>query len=131
MSRAAHAAGLCLLFVASQAAAQAPAPAPGYGYNYGYPASVAPSRTRSTTEISALYVITLVASGLALVVNAGALTIRSTGRSSLLPMGLAVVVGLSLALLFALSGPWDGGLIVSGQALDTVVGDLRGGFFHG
>ncbi len=73
---------------------------------------------------------TLVASGLALVVNAGALTTRSSARTSLLVGGLAVVVALSLALLFALSAPWDGPLTVSGDPIDVVVRDLGGGFFH-
>jgi hypothetical protein len=46
-----------------------------------------------------------------------------------LVLGLATVVGLSLALLFALTSPWDGSLIVSGRAIDTVVRDLQSGFF--
>ena len=74
--------------------------------------------------------LTLVASGLALVVNAGALTTRSSARTSLLVGGLAVVVALSLALLFALSAPWNGPLTVSGEPIDVVVRDLGGGFFH-
>jgi hypothetical protein len=45
-------------------------------------------------------------------------------------MGLAGVVGLSLALLFALSAPWDGPLVVSGVPIDTVVRDLQTGFFR-
>jgi hypothetical protein len=83
----------------------------------------------ASRELPALYAITLVASGVALIVNAGALTFRSSVRTSLLVVGLAAVVGLSLALLFALSAPWDGPLIVSGEPIDTVVGDLRVGFF--
>ena len=46
----------------------------------------------ASRELPALYVLTLVASGLALVVNAGALTTRSSARTSLLVGGLAVVV---------------------------------------
>jgi Protein of unknown function (DUF4239) len=84
----------------------------------------------SSRLLPALYVITLVASGVALIVNAGALTIRSSLRTSLLVVGLSAVVGLSLALLFALSGPWDGPLIVSGQPVDAVLRDLRSGFFR-
>ena len=85
----------------------------------------------ASREIPVLYVITLVASGAALIVNAGALTCRSSARTSLLVAGLAVVVALSLALLFALSAPWDGPLVVSGRPIDTVVHDLRSGFFRG
>lgn len=84
----------------------------------------------ASREIPALYVITLVASGLALVFNAGALTYRSSGRTALLVGGLAGVVGLSLALLFAISEPWNGSLIVSGLPIDMVVDDLRAGFFR-
>ena len=72
----------------------------------------------------------MVASGVALIANAGALTFRSSLRTSLLVVGLAGVVGLSLALLFALSAPWEGALTVSGQPIDNVVRDLRDGFFQ-
>ncbi len=81
-------------------------------------------------DVPGLYVITLVASGLALIVNAGALVFRSSRRTSLLIVGVASVVGLSLALLFSLSAPWRGPLIVSGHPLDVVIGDLQSGFFH-
>ena len=80
-------------------------------------------------DIPALYVITLVASGLALIANAGALTFRSGVRTSMLVMGLASVVGLSLALLFSITAPWQGPLTVSGHPIDAVVRDLQTGFF--
>ncbi|WP_432094340.1 hypothetical protein [Streptomyces sp. bgisy100] len=85
----------------------------------------------ASRDVPALYVVTLVVSGLALIVNAGALVFRSGLRTSLLVVGVAGVVGLSLALLFALSAPWTGPFIVSGQPLDAVIGDLKSGFFHG
>lgn len=81
-------------------------------------------------EIPALYVVTLVASGVVLVMNAGALTFRSSARTSLLVGGLSVVVGLSIALLFAISEPWEGPLVVGGQPIDAVVHDLGSGFFQ-
>jgi hypothetical protein len=84
----------------------------------------------ASREVPALYVVTLVVGGLALIVNAGALVFRSSLRTSLLIMGVASVVGLSLALLFALSAPWSGPFIVSGQPLDDVIADLKSGFFH-
>ena len=84
----------------------------------------------SSRELPGLYVITLVASGAALIANAGALTFQSSARTSILIVGLAVVVGLSMAVLFALSAPWDGPLLVSGQPIDTVVRDLNAEFFH-
>jgi hypothetical protein len=81
-------------------------------------------------EIPTLYVLTLVASGLALIANAGALAFRSSLRTSLLVAGLASVVGLSLALLFSLSAPWRGPLTVSGHPIDAVVHDLQTDLFH-
>lgn len=82
-------------------------------------------------EVPALYVVTLVATGLALIVNAGALVFRSSRRTSLLIGGVASVVGLSLALLFALAAPWRGPLVVSGHPIDAIISDLQSGFFHG
>ena len=84
----------------------------------------------ASREIPDLYVATLVASGAALIANAGALTFRSSLRTSLLVLGLALVVALSLALLFALSGPWEGPLQASGDPIDQVVRDLHDGFFR-
>ena len=80
-------------------------------------------------ELPGLYVVTLVASGVALIANAGALVFRTSTRTSLLVAGLACVVGLSLALLFSLSAPWRGSLSVSGDPLDAVVHDLETGYF--
>lgn len=82
-------------------------------------------------EIPTLYVLTLVVSGLALILNAGALTVRSSLRTALLTTGLAIVVGLSLALLFSITAPWSGPLGVSGHPLDAVIRDLNAGFFRG
>ncbi|WP_174703950.1 hypothetical protein [Streptomyces viridosporus] len=82
-------------------------------------------------DVPTLYVVTLVVSGLALIANSGALVFRSSLRTSLLIVGAASVVGLSLALLFALSAPWSGPFIVSGHPLDATIEDLRSGFFTG
>jgi hypothetical protein len=84
----------------------------------------------ASNDIPDLYVITLLASGVALIINAGALGVRSSLRTSLLMIGLASVVGLSLALMFSLSAPWRGGFVVSGEALDAIMADLRSGFFR-
>ena len=65
-----------------------------------------------------------------MIVNAGALAFRSSLRTSLLVVGLASVVGLSLALLFSLSAPWRGPLTVSGHPMDAIVRDLQTGFFN-
>jgi hypothetical protein len=84
----------------------------------------------ASRQIPVLYVVTLVVSGLALIVNAGALGFRSSVRTSLLVVSLAGVVGLSLALVFSLSAPWRGPLIVSGGSIDAVVSELSDGFFE-
>lgn len=81
-------------------------------------------------ELPALYVVVLVLSGAALIVNATALTLRGGLRPALLVGGLSVVIGLSLALLFALGTPWRGAITVSGQPIDTVIRDLNAGYFH-
>lgn len=83
----------------------------------------------ASRQIPVLYVATLIVSGLALIVNAGALGVRSSLRTSLLVLGLATVVGLSLALMFSLTAPWRGGLLVSGQPIDDIGRDLATGFF--
>jgi hypothetical protein len=84
----------------------------------------------ASRQIPVLYVITLVVAGAALIANAGALGFRSSIRAALLVVGLAVVVGLSLALLFSLGAPWRGPLIVNGHPLDAIIGDLRTGLFE-
>lgn len=84
----------------------------------------------ASRELPVLYVIVLVLSGAALIVNATALTLRSGLRSALLVGGLSVVIGLSLALLFALGTPWRGPITVSGQPIDAVVKELNAGYFH-
>jgi hypothetical protein len=53
--------------------------------------------------------------------NATALTLRSGWRTARLAGGLPVVIGLSLALLFALGTPWRGPIAMSGQPIDNVV----------
>jgi hypothetical protein len=80
-------------------------------------------------QIPVLYIVTLVVGGAALIANTGALGMPGSARASFLVAGLAVVVGLSLALLFALAAPWRGPLVVSGHPIDAVVHDLRTGYF--
>lgn len=80
-------------------------------------------------QLPTLYILTLVVGGAALIANAGALGLRSSVVTSRLVASLAVVVGLSLALLFSLSAPWRGSLGVSGDPLDAVAHDLETGYF--
>ncbi len=72
----------------------------------------------------------LLLAGVALIVNATALTLNSGRRAALLVGGLAAVIGLTLALLFALGTPWRGPISVSGKPIDAVVHDLSIGYFH-
>ena len=84
----------------------------------------------ASKDLPDLYVISLVVSGCALIANAGALTIRVNRRSVVMIGGLTVVIGLSIALIFALSSPWRGPVVVSGYPLDAVIQDLTNGYFH-
>jgi hypothetical protein len=81
-------------------------------------------------QLPVLYLMVLLASGVALIANATVLTLRSDVRAALLVAGLSVVIGLSVALLFALGTPWRGPITVSGQPIDHVVQDLNAGYFH-
>ena len=83
----------------------------------------------ASRDLPPLYIVTLIASGLALVANAGAIVSAVSRRSALLVASLTVVVALSLALLCALTGPFRGALAVSGEPIDAVIEDLRTGFF--
>ena len=84
----------------------------------------------ASRPLPAFYVLTIAASGFALLANAGALTLKQSRRTSLLLVGLATVVGLSMALLFALTAPWNGALTVTATPFDDVVRDLDAGFFQ-
>jgi hypothetical protein len=56
--------------------------------------------------------------------------LRGTKRTAFLIGGLPVIVGLSLALLFAIGTPFRGAIVVSGQPIDSVIQGLRAGYFH-
>jgi hypothetical protein len=84
----------------------------------------------ASREPPGLYVITLVVSGIALIANASALTIRTRRRVAVLIGGLTIVIGLSIALLFALGTPWRGPIVISGHPIDAVIHDLATGYFR-
>lgn len=84
----------------------------------------------ASRELPVLYVVVLVVAAAALIINATVLTLRGRWRSALLVGGLVAVIGLSLALLFALGTPWRGAITVSGQPIDAVVQDLTIGYFQ-
>jgi Protein of unknown function (DUF4239) len=81
-------------------------------------------------ELPGLYVITLAASGIALIVNANVIALRGARRSAILVGGLPVIVGLSLALLFSIASPFRGSIVISPQPIDTVIQNLQSGYFH-
>ncbi|MCU1371772.1 MAG: hypothetical protein JWO77_2966 [Ilumatobacteraceae bacterium] len=76
------------------------------------------------------YLLVVLLSGLALVVNSAALAIGHRGRVALLTSGLVIVVAVTLALLIAISSPFAGGFIVSGGPVDAVLVDLGAGMFR-
>ena len=84
----------------------------------------------ASRQLPAFYVVVLVVAGAALIINATVLTLRSRWRAGLPVGGLVAVIGLSLALLFALGTPWRGSITVSGQPIDAVTQDLHTGYFH-
>jgi hypothetical protein len=84
----------------------------------------------ASRHLPGLYVITLAVAGIALIANASVLTLRSRNRVALLIGGLTLVIGLSMALVFALGTPWRGSITVSGSPIDAVVHDLANGYFR-
>jgi hypothetical protein len=81
-------------------------------------------------ELPGLYAVTLAITGLALVVNASVIALRGHRRAALLIGGLPIIVGLSLALLFAIGSPFRGAITVSAQPIDSVIQNLQAGYFH-
>jgi hypothetical protein len=81
-------------------------------------------------ELPGLYVVTLALTGLALIVNAEVIALRGNRRTALLVSGLPIIVGLSLALLFAIGSPLRGAIVVSAQPIDSVIQNLQTGYFR-
>jgi hypothetical protein len=76
------------------------------------------------------YAVLVVVTGLALIVNTSVVGTRGRRHAALVTMSLTVVIALSVALLFALATPWQGAISVSGHPIDSVLADLRSGYFH-
>jgi hypothetical protein len=76
------------------------------------------------------YAVTVLVTGLALIANISIVGIRSGLRPAAVGTSLTIVVGLSLALIFALATPWLGAISVSGSPLDAVIHDLTTGYFR-
>jgi hypothetical protein len=83
----------------------------------------------SAHEMAVLYLIVVVAAGLALVINAAALTVDRHARVAWLTAGLVVVVALVVALLLAITSPFRGGFIADSTPIDVVTTDLDDGGF--
>jgi len=81
-------------------------------------------------QLPAFYVITVAISGIALITNASALTLRFRPRVAVLVGGLAVVVGLSMALILGLGTISRGPIVVSGGPIDALIRDLGSGYFR-
>ncbi len=80
-------------------------------------------------ELPDLYLIVVLMSGLALVANSAALALGHPGRFAALTTGLVVVVALALALLIAISSPFEGGFVANGGPLDAIRDALHAGSF--
>jgi hypothetical protein len=82
-------------------------------------------------EMPVLYLVVVVAAGLALIVNAAALAVDRHQRVAWLTAGLVVVVALVVALLLGITSPFRGAFITDGTPIDAVTDDLEDGFFSG
>jgi hypothetical protein len=77
------------------------------------------------------YAVLVVVTGFALIVNTSVVGTRGAKHAALVTVILTVVIALSVALLFALATPWRGAIQVSGHPIDSVIADLKTGYFHG
>jgi hypothetical protein len=84
----------------------------------------------ASRSIPDFYALLVVIMGLALIVNTSVVGIRGGRHTAFVTMGLTIVIALSLALLFALATPWRGAIGVSGHPIDSVIADLKVGYFH-
>jgi hypothetical protein len=84
----------------------------------------------ASRQIPDFYAVTVVVTGLALIVNTSVVGIRSRLRPAIVGTSLAVVIGVSIALIFTLATPWRGSISVSGQPIDQVIQNLAHGYFH-
>jgi hypothetical protein len=84
----------------------------------------------ASRSIPVFYAILVIVTGLALIVNTSVVGIRGGLRAMFVTLSLAVVIALSVALLFALATPWRGPIQVSGRPIDAVIADVSTGYFH-
>jgi hypothetical protein len=84
----------------------------------------------ASRSLPVFYVVLVIATGLALIVNSSVVATRGGRRAALVPLSLIIVIALSVALLFTLATPWRGAIGVSGHPIDSVITDLKIGYFH-
>jgi len=84
----------------------------------------------SSRTLPAPYLLVLVLTGLALVVNVSVLTLGAGRRALWLIPGIVLVVVAALSLLVGITAPLDGPLQLSPMAIERVALDLRAGLFR-
>jgi hypothetical protein len=84
----------------------------------------------SSRTLPAPYLLVLLLTGLALVVNVSVLTLGAGRRALWLIPGIVVVVVAALSLLVGISAPLSGPLQLSPMAIERVAIDLRAGLFR-
>jgi hypothetical protein len=84
----------------------------------------------SSRTLPAPYLLVLVLTGLALVMNVSVLTLGAGRRALWLIPGIVLVVVAALSLLVGISAPLAGPLRLSPAAIERVALDLRAGYFR-
>ena len=75
-----------------------------------------------------LFLLSVIA-GLALIVNAGAVTLRSGRWTTVVSVGIVVIVALDLALILAIAGPFRGPFEASREPIATLYVEMRDGTY--
>jgi hypothetical protein len=75
-----------------------------------------------------LFVLSAVA-GFALIVNAVGVTLRSGPWSTVVAIGIVVVVALDLALIVAIAAPFQGGFVASPAPIAKLYAEMRNGVY--
>jgi hypothetical protein len=84
----------------------------------------------SAHDMPVLYLVVVVAAGLALVINAAALAVDRHRHVAWLTSGLVVVVALVIALLLAITSPFRGGFIADRAPIDDALAAFEDSVFR-
>lgn len=84
----------------------------------------------ASRSLPVFYAVLVVVTGLALIVNTSVVGARGGKHAALVTLSLTIVIALSVALLFALATPWRGPIGMSGHPIDSVITDLKTGYFR-